>query len=85
MDALVGQEAKANFALWLVCCQDGADDGGREDGRDLGGAGAGGDLGGRGECEGLSWGLRGFATAQIIAGSSEAEGNGGKLATPDAR
>lgn len=44
MNALVGQKAKANFALsWLVS-DERADDGGRKDGGDFCSAGAGGDL-----------------------------------------
>ena len=44
MNALVGQEAKANFSLsWLVR-DERADDGGRKDGGDFTSAGAGGHL-----------------------------------------
>jgi len=49
MNALVGQEAKANFSLFWRFCDDGADDGGRKDGGDFTSAGAGGHL--RGRCE----------------------------------
>jgi hypothetical protein len=49
MNALVGQEAKANFSLFWRFCDDGADDGGRKDGGDFASAGAGGHL--RGRCE----------------------------------
>ena len=35
MNALVGQEAKANFSLFWRFCDDGADDGGRKDGGDF--------------------------------------------------
>lgn len=44
MNALVGQEAKANFSLFWRFCDDGADDGGRKDGGDFASAGAGGHL-----------------------------------------
>ena len=47
MNALVGQEAKANFSLFWRFCDDGADDGGRKDGGDFASAGAGGHLGRR--------------------------------------
>jgi hypothetical protein len=51
MNALVGQEAKPNFALaWLVGDL-GADDGRRKDRSDFACAGAGGHLRGRGEFE----------------------------------
>ena len=49
MNALVGQEAKANFSLFWRFCDDGADDGGRKDGGDFTSACAGGHL--RGRCE----------------------------------
>ena len=49
MNALVGQEAKANFSLFWRFCDDGADDGGSKDGGDFTSAGAGGHL--RGRCE----------------------------------
>ena len=45
MNALVGQEAKANFSLFWRFCDDGADDGGGNDGGDLAGARAGWHLG----------------------------------------
>ena len=49
MNALVGQEAKANFSLFWLVRDEGADDGGRKDGSDFASAGAGGHL--RGKCE----------------------------------
>ena len=49
MNALVGQEAKANFSLFWLVCDDGADDGGRKDGSDFASTGAGSHL--RGGCE----------------------------------
>jgi hypothetical protein len=45
MNALVGQEAKANFSVSRLVCDVRADDGGREDGRDFTRSGAGGHLG----------------------------------------
>jgi hypothetical protein len=44
MNALVGQEAKANFSLFWRLCDSGADDGGRKDGSDFTSTGAGGHL-----------------------------------------
>ncbi len=44
MNALVGQEAKANFSLFWCFCDDGADDGSRKDRGDFTSAGAGGHL-----------------------------------------
>jgi len=49
MNALVGQEAKANFSLFGRFCDSGADDGGRKDGSDFTSAGTGGHL--RGRCK----------------------------------
>ena len=49
MNALVGQEAKANFSLFWRFCDYGADDGCRKDGGDFTSAGAGAHL--RGRCE----------------------------------
>ena len=51
MNALVGQKAKANFALSWLSSDERADDGGRKDGGDLCSAGAGGDLRRGGEFE----------------------------------
>ena len=44
MNALVGQEAKANCSLFRLVRDKGADDGGREDGGDFTSTGAGGHL-----------------------------------------
>ncbi|MDR2880429.1 MAG: hypothetical protein LBV29_00810 [Azoarcus sp.] len=44
MNALVGQEAKANHALFRLVCDKRADDGSREDGGDFARTGAGGHL-----------------------------------------
>lgn len=49
MNALVGQEAKANFSLFWLICSKGADDGSRKDGGDFSSTGAGAHL--RGRCE----------------------------------
>lgn len=49
MNALVGQEAKANCSLFWLDCDEGADNGGRKDGSDFASAGAGGHLRGRSE------------------------------------
>ena len=49
MNALVGQEAKANFSLFWRLCDSGADDGGRKDGGNFASTGAGGHL--RGRCK----------------------------------
>ena len=49
MNALVGQEAKANCSLFWLIRDEGADDGGRKDGGDFTSAGAGRHL--RGRCE----------------------------------
>jgi len=51
MNALVGQEAKANFSLFWLFCDDDADDGGRKDGGDFACAGGGRHLCRRGEFE----------------------------------
>lgn len=47
MNALVGQEAKANCSLLRLISNERADDGGREDGGDFASTGAGGHLGWR--------------------------------------
>ncbi len=49
MNALVGQEAKANFSLFGLIRSKGADDGSRKDGGDFASTGAGAHL--RGRCE----------------------------------
>lgn len=49
MNALVGQEAKANFSLFELIRSKGADDGSRKDGGDFASTGAGAHL--RGRCE----------------------------------
>ncbi len=49
MNALVGQEAKANFSLFWLVRDERADDGGRKDGGDFASTGAGGHL--RGRCK----------------------------------
>ncbi len=85
MDALLGQEAKANFALWRSAARtvrtmavarmvviSAA--------RALAEISAGG--GSARVCHGGSGDLQ---RRKSSPGSSEAEGNGGKLATPDAR
>lgn len=47
MNALVGQEAKANCSLFRLIRDEGADDGRRENGGDFASSGAGGHLGWR--------------------------------------
>lgn len=47
MNALVGQEAKANFSLFWLIRSKGADDGSRKDGGDFASTGAGAHLRGR--------------------------------------
>lgn len=49
MNALVGQEAKANFSPFPALRELGADEGGRKDGGDFASAGTGGHL--RGRCK----------------------------------
>ena len=44
MNALVGQEAKSNFSLFLIVAEERADDDGRKDGGDFTSTGAGGHL-----------------------------------------
>lgn len=44
MNALVGQEAKSNFSLFLIVAGERADDGRRKDGGDFASTGAGGHL-----------------------------------------
>ena len=67
MNALVGQEAKANFSLsWLVR-DERADDGGRKDGGDFTSAGAGGHLRGRYEFEVLHDGSEELQPSQILS------------------
>lgn len=44
MNALVGQEAKANFSLFWLVRDERADDGGRKDGGDFASTGAGAHL-----------------------------------------
>ena len=44
MNALVGQEAKANFSLFRHVCDECTEDGGRKDGSDFTCTGAGGHL-----------------------------------------
>jgi hypothetical protein len=51
MNALVGQEAKANFSVSRLVCDVRADDGGRKDGSDFTRSGAGGHLGWRWQFE----------------------------------
>ena len=51
MNALVGQEAKANFSLFWFIRSKGADDGSRKDGGDFASTGAGAHLWGRCEFE----------------------------------
>jgi hypothetical protein len=64
MNALVGQEAKANFSLFGRFCDSGADNGGRKDGCDFASAGAGGHLCWRCKFDVLHDGLRGIATVR---------------------
>jgi hypothetical protein len=66
MNALVGQEAKANFSLFWRFCDDGADDGGRKDGGDFTRAGAGGHLRGRCEFEVLHDGSEELQPSQMM-------------------
>ena len=66
MNALVGQEAKANFSLFWRFCDDGADDGGRKDGGDFTSAGAGGHLRGRCEFEVLHDGSEELQPSQMM-------------------
>lgn len=66
MNALVGQEAKANFSLLWCFCDDGADDGGRKDGGDFTSAGAGGHLRGRCEFEVLHDGSEELQPSQMM-------------------
>jgi hypothetical protein len=51
MNALVGQEAKSNFSLFLIVASECADDGCRKDGGDFASAGAGAHLRGRRQFE----------------------------------
>ena len=66
MNALVGQEAKANFSLFWRFCDDGADDGGRKDGGDFTSAGAGGHLCWRCEFEVLHDGSEELQPSQMM-------------------
>ena len=66
MNALVGQEAKANFSLFWRFCDDGSDDGGRKDGGDFTSAGAGGHLRGRCEFEVLHDGSEELQPSQMM-------------------
>ncbi len=60
MNALVGQEAKANFSLFWLTRDECADDGGRKDGGDLSGAGGRGHGLGRRQLRWVHDGLKGF-------------------------
>ena len=67
MNALVGQEAKANCSLFWLGGDEGADDGGRKDGGDFACAGAGGHLRGRGEFEVLHDGSEELQPSEIVS------------------
>jgi hypothetical protein len=67
MNALVGQEAKANFSLFWLIRDEGADDGGRKDGGDFTSTGAGGHLRGRCEFEVLHDGSEELQPSQIVS------------------
>ena len=66
MNALVGQEAKANCSLVLLVCDEGADDGSRKDGGDFTSTGAGGHLRGRCKFEVLHDGSEELQPSQMM-------------------
>lgn len=67
MNALVGQEAKANFSLFLFIRSKGADDGSRKDGGDFASTGAGAHLWGRCEFEVLHDGSEELQPSGIVS------------------
>jgi len=67
MNALVGQEAKANFSLFGLIRSKGADDGGRKDGGDFASTGAGAHLWGRCEFEVLHDGSEELQPSGIVS------------------
>ena len=66
MNALVGQEAKANFSLFWLIRSKGADDGSRKDGGDFTSTGAGAHLRGRCEFEVLHDGSEELQPSQMM-------------------
>lgn len=67
MNALVGQEAKANFSLFWLIRSKGADDGSRKDGGDFASTGAGAHLRGRCEFEVLHDGSGELQPSEIVS------------------
>ena len=67
MNALVGQEAKANFSLFWFIRSKGADDGSRKDGGDFASTGAGAHLRGRCEFEVLHDGSEELQPSEIVS------------------
>ena len=67
MNALVGQEAKANFSLFGLIRSKGADDGSRKDGGDFASTGAGAHLRGRCEFEVLHDGSEELQPSEIVS------------------
>ena len=67
MNALVGQEAKANFSGFLLICDEGADDGSRKDGGDFASTGAGAHLRGRCEFDVLHDGSEELQPSEIVS------------------
>ena len=67
MNALVGQEAKANFSLFGLIRSKGADDGSRKDGGDFASTGAGAHLLGRCEFDVLHDGSEELQPSEIVS------------------
>ena len=67
MNALVGQEAKANCSLFWLIRDEGADDGGRKDGGDFASTGAGAHLRARCEFEVLHDGSEELQPSEIVS------------------
>mgnify|MGYP000936521569 FL=1 len=67
MNALVGQEAKANFSLFGLIRSKGADDGSRKDGGDFASTGAGAHLRGRCEFDVLHDGSEELQPSEIVS------------------
>jgi len=67
MNALVGQEAKANFSLFWLIRSKGADDGSRKDGGDFASTGAGAHLRGRCEFDVLHDGSEELQPSEIVS------------------
>ena len=67
MNALVGQEAKANFSQFWFIRSKGADDGSRKDGGDFASTGAGAHLWGRCEFEVLHDGSEELQPSGIVS------------------